>query len=199
MLPTYPRFAKAAGEAMNRRFRAVHNSHLGPMQGMQRIIHHEGLRGRFVDKGDDDAVVVTPVEHSVSTSITFDEVMHGDFSALVAKLDGAAAEMAGSSMRLLLQRMDEAVEKTGNKLDMRGQPLTVDSILKMLAMVQIDFTQAGEPILPSMLVHPDMVPKLKKLEEESKADPTFERRRSEIIEKQREAWRAREADRRLVG
>jgi hypothetical protein len=165
---------------------------------MQKIIQHEGCRTRHISH-DGHERVFEPKRHEASTTFSRDEVVEADMETLVAKFDRAAEEMAASSTRHFLQRIEETAREVGNVYDMRGGRLTLDAMLKGLEMIEIDFDETGKPQLPSLVVNPAMVPRLKELQAESDQNPEYKRKWDEIIERKREAWRAREADRRLVG
>lgn len=199
MLARYPRFARRVEKTLGERFESVHREHLGPLGGVKKIIHHEGRRGRFVDPENRRDVVIAPTEQAVSRTISVKEIMEGDLVSLIARLDGAAQEMADSSMKLFLRRMNEAVTMSRNTIDLAGRTLDAESFLRMFEMTRTDFTPGGDPIFPTLLLHPDMVPNIKALHDQLERNPEYKRRWDEIMNKKREHWDAREANRRLVG
>lgn len=101
--------------------------------------------------------------------------------------------------RAMFETIAAATEATGNVVDRKGKPLDHDTILEALELIEIDFDENGEPRMPSLVVPPNMAPRLEQLGREAESDPEIRRRHDEIIEKKREAFVAREAARKLVG
>lgn len=77
--------------------------------------------------------------------------------------------------------------------------LSAEQILETLTQIQIDFRPDGTPILPDIHIHPDLADALRKALEELESDPDLRQQMKQLIVEKREAWRAREASRKLVG
>jgi len=75
---------------------------------------------------------------------------------LAQKLAGIAAELGKQQMQMFFQRLDEATEKAGTRVDNRGMTITADKILQMIEMTEVDFDQRGKP-KSSFMVHPDLL------------------------------------------
>ena len=63
----------------------------------------------------------------------------------------------------------------------------------------IDFDEKGNPILPTIVLHPDMMKRIEGKLAEWESDPELQARRKNILAKKKEEWRDRESNRKLVG
>jgi hypothetical protein len=126
-------------------------------------------------------------------SIPFDVLRNTDIDQFTALLyDFAEAhrqELAGA----FVQTMTAVAEATGNTISAEGQPLSFDMINDTLEMISISFDERGNPIMPTIVVHPDMTKKLMALE------PTPEQlqRQAEILQRKKAAFDAQKRTRRL--
>jgi DNA topoisomerase IB len=116
---------------------------------------------------------------------------------LNAKLDEMARELTSQEAKAFFKKMGEICEAAGTSLDAGGQPATPEMLLDMMDKVQMEFEPDGKPS-QSFVVHPDTVPALQKIAEQIENDPKLKRRNEEILERQREAWLARESNRKLA-
>jgi hypothetical protein len=93
-------------------------------------------------------------------------------------------------MPRIFEHISEICDATGNVLKRPDQSIW-DSILEMLATIEIAFDEDGNPSLPSVVMHPDMAAKI--------GDPPegFEEKSREIIARRRDEWLARRRTRRL--
>ena len=65
--------------------------------------------------------------------------------------------------------------------------------------LEIDFDKDEQPELPTIVVHPDVFKNIAEKLAAFENDPEFRRKRAEILARKKLEWRAREADRKLVG
>ena len=96
-------------------------------------------------------------------------------------------------MPKFFEYLGRVCEATGNVIDGKGQPFSFDLVLDALDKIQIDFDEAGNPEIPTMVLHPELMEKLKK------QPPTDEqiRRREEIINRKRGEYNARRRTRQI--
>lgn len=116
---------------------------------------------------------------------------------LNAKLEEIAQDIIAQSAKRFFKKVGESSEKAGTSMDAGGKPVSAELLLDMTEKMQTAFTSDGSP-LGSWIVHPDMLPAMKKASEEIENDPELKRRQADILERQREAWIARESNRKLV-
>jgi|SRR5713101_8441378 len=108
------------------------------------------------------------------------------------------ADQSGAyKMKSLFARIEEATEQTGQRLNAAGKPIDGRMLLDMIDMAEGGFDKSGKPT-NSFIVHPNIMPALKKASEEIENDPELKRRLESINSKQLQQWVDRENRRKLV-
>jgi hypothetical protein len=107
--------------------------------------------------------------------------------------------MAGQQIESFFEMMHQTTEKTGNVVDAGGKPFSPELMLEALEKIEIDFNSDGSPRMPTMALGEAQRAKLLESANDSESMAIFEMRRDKIIDRKREEWRAREANRILVG
>jgi hypothetical protein len=116
---------------------------------------------------------------------------------LDAKLEEMAQELIAQAAKMFFKKMGESCQRAGTSFDAGGKPVSAEMLLEMMNNVQMEFGPDGKPT-QSFVIHPDMLPAMKKVAEQIENDPELRRRHTEILERQREAWAARESNRKLA-
>jgi hypothetical protein len=109
------------------------------------------------------------------------------------------SQLLEQKTKALFETMKKATEATGNVIDTKGQPISHDYIFQMIEMMDMDFNPQGEPEWPTMVVSPTLGERMEQLSREANDDPKIKKRYEELIIRKKEEFRAREADRKLVG
>lgn len=87
----------------------------------------------------------------------------------------------------MFSTLTQVTDFTGNVVDGKGKGLSHEMLIEMLEKIHIDFDQDGNPLLPSIVIHPDMAKNFEKL----KADEDlYKSRFDEIINRKRDAYYA---------
>jgi len=89
--------------------------------------------------------------------------------------------------------MNELADAVGNTIDAGGQPFSVDMVLDGMEKMHIDFDANGEPIIPALLVNPQLYEKIKDIEFTLEQ----EQRRVSILARKKAAHDAKKRTRRL--
>jgi len=159
---------------------------------------HEGDRMEFEDES---GKIRTPKPREVSAKFEMPKNLSSAKSiqqmeeSLRTTVDDAARQSEG----ILFTTIDEAIAETGNAIDARGKPFSPGLILDLLDGVQIEFDDRGQPIMPTIVLHPDLFNSIKDKFPTPESDPEWAARRREILARKKEEWRDRESDRKLVG
>ena len=130
--------------------------------------------------------------------ITKEEIINKGPDAFFSKVDELAKEMVKQHSQSLLKKMGEVTERTGQVVESKSKPLSPQLILEGLEKVAIDFDELGNPIFPSLVLPPDKYEKYKNEIPKWYADPKFQKKLKELIEKKRREWIDRENRRKLV-
>jgi len=157
----------------------------------------EGHRNVMLrDTGEVDETDVRQI--SGDAELKVETILYGTVQEILETFLPAAESMASGQMQMLIDTLNQATEKTGNKVDGKGKPISFDLILETLEKIEIAFDRDGNPEMPTMMVHPDMRARLEALDKDpGKSD--FEKEQKKLIDRKRLEWRAREANRTLVG
>ncbi len=167
------------------------------MGEMSRHRVFEGRKSAIVrPSGEEDETEFR--EFSAVSEIPRKTVLYSGLDEILECFIPLAEAMANDQEKMFIETMHQVTNKTGNVVDGRGQPLSHEKILEVLETIQIDFDSDGNPRMPTMMISPAMVPKIRELINDPEAKE-FEKKQKEIIEKKRLEWRDREANRTLVG
>jgi hypothetical protein len=127
-------------------------------------------------------------------SLSCKELKEKGMAAVLEAYESAGHDMGDKQKGLFFRRFEEVVTETGQFVDAGGHPFTFDLWLETLDKVELDFSDDGEPVLPTPIAPPHVLKAMLTWE------PTHDqiKRFREIIEKKRWTWRDRESDRRLA-
>jgi hypothetical protein len=196
MLPDFPEEKLRLQELVIKRMEAVTARRMHVFGSAPASILFEGIRYRLVrDDGSVDCNDLRSVEASIT--VDFDEAESLSIPELCAKADQAALSIADQQMKLVIESLDQAIEQSGNVLNHKG--VTPDAFLEMLDRIEFSFDEMGNPHLPSLMSGPSVAPKIEAMLREIENSPTLTKRYDSIIDQQRERWRVRESNRKLVG
>ncbi|MHC1698825.1 MAG: hypothetical protein AB9919_12345 [Geobacteraceae bacterium] len=124
---------------------------------------------------------------SAEVAVTVDDVYGFDLEKLCLDIYEYAQSFLKDMTKKLFSTMSQVTDFTGNVIDGKGKGISNEMLIEMLEKIHIDFDQEGNPLLPSIVIHPDMVKSFEKL----KADENlYKPRIDEIIDRKREAYYA---------
>ena len=147
---------------------------------------------QHVDGGVEGTTLPPMVVEGVM-SIKRKDIETTNVPAIVDSIREGAQSVVSSLNEQFFPRMNTILDEAGQTIDAKGRPLTPDLLLDVLEKIEIDFDDSGNPIMPVIVAHPNVVDAIMKcpLTEEHK------RRLDEIIERKREASLARQRSRSL--
>lgn len=140
----------------------------------------------------------TPLDQSMfavsgESSISWDSIRNGKIDDYIQNLIDLSESQRKSLARHLFKNISEITDTTGQSVNAKGQPLTVDLILDLLEKVEFGFDDDGNPQYPTLFLPSAAIERLKKLE----VTPEQEKRRQQIIEEKRARFNASKRTRRL--
>ncbi len=197
MLPYFPKEKQLIEKFWNDYLARKCKEFLGVFSTIPSFAIHEGDRWKIVRS---DGVESEQPYQEMSSLLTIElsEVPELTTEKIKAKLDAVAEDMARQMSQSIFRELKQVTEQTGNAVDARGKPLTKELFLELFEKVESDFTPDGQLIPPSIVMPPDAWKANESKFREWENDKEFIRRHTEIINKKREAWYAREASRKLV-
>ena len=197
MLPDWPELKTICAKAQ---MRALHEQikKAQPVLGMiHRKVQHEGKR--FTYETEEGEVCELECEHvTAKMELSASEVPTSSMGKAVERVEGAAEEIAAQMGKVFFERVDEATQAAGTAVDAGGKGFTFDLYCDLMGRIELDFDAEGQPIMPTLCASPTALQKIKAVLMEALRDEENRQRIESIINKQRERWRAREADRKLV-
>ena len=193
MLPDFPKVRIFAHEKLMNRFHRLVFQKTGIMQDIPKEEIHEGNRVELHRyNGTKQKVAMTPTVSEMR--LERDEFKEKGLSAVLEAMDQTAADIARKQTKYFFEQLDDICDQAGQIYDAKGQPLSYDLILKQFEMIQVDFDENGQPLMPTIISGPKVQEKFDKLEITKEQEKRFE----EIIEQKRSEWHYRESDRKLV-
>jgi hypothetical protein len=130
------------------------------------------------------------IEATFDTTVSTDEIVTGDFEAIIVSMSRIAIELEAQISREMIAHIANEIERAGNVVS--GE-LSYDSIIETLERVDFSFDENGNPNL-SFVAAPQAAQQIRDL-----GAPTTEQQRrfDEIIAKRRDERDARRRNRRL--
>jgi hypothetical protein len=197
MLPDFPKEKALLQKFWNQYLAHKHKELLGIFATIPSFAIHEGDRWKL-ERSDGTESEQNYQEMSSGFTISLEEVPDLTPEKIKAKLDAAAEDGAQQMTQSIYKEIEEATRAVGNAVDGKGKPFSKELFLEMLEKIDMDFTPDGQLIPPTFVMPPNAVDANKTKFKEWDQDEEFNARHTELINKKREKWYAREALRKLV-
>ena len=154
-----------------------------------RNIHAGGFRYENENKE-----LVTPIKQiSFSIAIPVDVVINYDIEKFAVSINDFTQERINKMHRMMFDTIDKVTNLTGNIVNAEGKPFNADMFLEMLEKVEIQFDRQGEPIMPSLILNPKLLEKIK----DTKLTKEQEERKNKILEAKKQDYYAKKRYRKL--
>lgn len=196
MLPDFPEtkrlFSRFFRTYMRRKFREV-----SPFSAVQTRLLHEG-RAMKIIRADQSESSSGMEQLSAHLEIKFDEIENLTLQKAIEKHDAMVMDLVQKQTHLIRERMTSEIPES-QTLDAKGRKFDAQLLIELLEKMQIEFYPDGRPhelLVDGSLFTPE---RMAAVEKEIESNPELKRRFDEMMERKKEEWRAREADRKLVG
>lgn len=199
MLPTFPKIERFSREVLLRHIEALAAQYSPLLGKIQKHIQFEGEHAKILRH--DKSVGDTPFNR-ISIEIRFERESIKDFMEvqLPKKLDELARQLAKDASTAMYARLEEGIDSVGNVVNAKGQPLNEKLLLELLDKMEHTFSADGTWKPPTLFAHPDALKGLVQNKEAGMAgSDDFNQSLEKILEKKRNEFRRREADRILAG
>jgi hypothetical protein len=103
----------------------------------------------------------TPIEIQSKFELKYEEIRSCDIGALAAQIDKVAEESLSLVMPRFFEMIRRSSEAAGTATDLGGRPISYELWVEMVAKMDIDFDDQGNPDLPSLVVGPEMAEQLR--------------------------------------
>lgn len=126
-------------------------------------------------------------------SIEYDVIRNTDIDKFTKILWEFTEITKRNIIPMMLTGISEVVDAIGNTVDAEDQGFSFDLLNQALEKLRVDFDEDGNPILPTLVVNPNMYERIKDI----KPTPEQAQRFREIIEAKKEEHDAQKRSRRL--
>jgi hypothetical protein len=127
------------------------------------------------------------------SSVSIDTIRNTDIEDYTQFLYVLATSSIQAFADEFFKGLGEITNAVGTSLDAGGEPFSFDMLNDILEKLHIQFDEEGEPILPTLVMHPKMAERIGNM----KPTPEQEKRYAEIIERKRAEHYAKKRTRRL--
>ena len=197
MLPDFPEQKKRLADLYTRILREARAGASVVSQCTHTPVH-EGKRDQIIrEDGTQDPVDFRRLEATME--IHRDEFPSLTPAKLVERYRQLGQEMAREQMKVLIETLNRTCEESGQKVDGKGEPFTIELWMEMLEKMELPFGEDGELKESFCLIHPKMAERVKAEAERLEREPGLRRRYEELKARKRRLWLDREAARKLVG
>jgi len=198
MLPDFTKVKSRVNRDLLRWVRAQVPAVTPLIQGISTFRQHEGKIGKIV-RNDASEAAIEYRQSSFEFVTTRDEMRNFDLPAIQRKLSELAQRIGADQEKQLLETASNSAESARNVVRASGE-FTPEKFLELISRVQEDFDpETLQPVPGAVLVmHPETAAKIFPQAKEWEKDPQFKARHEQIMNRKREEWRDREANRKLV-
>lgn len=196
MLPDFPEtkrlFSRFFQTYMRRKMREI-----SPF-GMVQVRHYHEGRAMKVVRDDQSESKSDMQQLSTQLEIKLDEIEDLTLDKAIQKHDVMILDMVSKQANFIRERMSSEIPES-QSINAKGGKLNAELILEMKDKMQVAFNPDGTPqeiFFDGHLFTPDAIAAV---EQEFQNSPELQKRHEDLMAKKREEWRAREADRKLVG
>lgn len=190
MLPGFPKIRAKRVEGNGATIQFVARQ-VSPLIGeIKRHAQFEG-EGNIIERHDD--TVSDSGMGKISAVMTVPNMPLDEFTERrhLAYLVDAGRQMAEGATRHLLGELDRQLTDVGQVIDAGGKPFSEELILETLDKLHHEFTDDGDWIPPTIVIGRPTLP--------GNPSDSFNRRLAELLNRKRDDFRRREADRVLAG
>ncbi|WP_329549593.1 hypothetical protein OG548_42855 [Streptomyces sp. NBC_01356] len=196
-LPLYPELKTDLEDWFIEVFKEAARQELGPFSESPHFIQHEGTSHSY-ETIDGEEREFNYQDMTAEILMSSAEVVTKSLHDVLQLLVDKGEEFGRQQARYHHSRLNEIIEQAGNVVDGGGQKLSLDLWLKALEQLHISFDDHENPKMPTMVIHPDMAPRVKELMREAEGDETAKARYREIMERKLEEWHEEQNRRKLV-
>lgn len=196
MLPDFPETKKLFSRFF-RTYMRLKIREVSPYGAIQTRHLHEG-RAMKITRADQSESNSGMEQLSAHLEIKFDEIETLTLQKVIEKHSIMIADLVQKQTHFIRERMNSEIPES-QTLDAKGRKFDAQVVIDMLEKMQIDFYPDGTPheiFLDGPLFTPE---RMAAVDKEFESNPELKRKFNEMLEKKKEEWRAREADRKLVG
>ena len=197
MIIDYPSIKKDLSKVLLRIFNNSVQGELGPFQGIQHLMQHEGKKGSYstVDgKVKDKDYQLMEVNYKIQ----YADIPNMTFEDVVKLVEQKGKEMGEQMGKYFFKTVNDVIDETGNVVQAHGKPFSLDLMFETLEKMPLAFDEEGNPRMPTLVIHPDMTPRVRELIAQEEKEKKYEARHKALVEQKRKEWNEEQNRRKLV-
>jgi len=198
LLPDFAELKSDISKAVNIFARQRAQQHAGVLKGVKARRQFEGSSNSIVRPGEAEEQTEM-VALGSEILIPLDDLHQMSLLQVMERHDAAVKDIVEQQTRHFFAFIHKTTEKTGNVVDGKGRRFSVELLIETIDKMHMDFRADGSPIMPTIVVSPQQMDDIRASEAALQNDLELQKKFDDMISRKREEWRAREADRILVG
>lgn len=166
---------------------------MDPLLSMAKVERKDTL-GKFQTPVNDEWIEANGNEMRLSFTINDSVAKNTNIEEYISIVYDIAKQSAEHIIPQMFSLINEVCEKSGQVINAGGQVFNYDLLLDLLEKMDISFDESGEPIKPTLVMHPDLLQSIKDI----KPTPKQEEREKAIWERKKADFLAKKRSRRLL-
>jgi hypothetical protein len=156
--------------------------------------------GMQVDTPADNIMsrISSPHEITGKGMIETDDIREVRLEAFWETLFDVARGLDQGRGNFVFSKLVSISDEEGRSVDGKGEPFTFEHWLQVLETMTIEFDGRGDPIWPTTVIPPAMQPRVNKEFQKAVKNPEKMQALKRLLNKKREVFNAKEANRKLV-
>jgi hypothetical protein len=161
-------------------------------------VHHmnEGTAVEIDSPGFADHVEMQSV--GFQGQVPLDDLIRDGPAAYLNQAMQAAEAFIAAQHNMLFAKADEVTSRTGMVIDGKGMGFSPELLLEALERIEMSFSDSGQPQMPTIVMHPQLLATIREKIPIWETDPAFKKRYAELIERKRKVWIDRKNSRKLA-
>ena len=169
----------------------------GTLSDIHQSVVHEG--DRFTLHREDGSVE-TKFYHALEASVELspEDIQSEGAKKVAEAVDNLAEQLAEQEHHKFFETITSVIRSVGNEVDAGGRPFTAEIWLDVLEKMELSFDDDGTWRPPTVVLHPTMLSRAQNELGRLETDSVLKQRLDDIVSRQRDEWRVRESNRKLV-
>jgi len=194
MLPSFPKLERHRSRANNARIRQLVRAMAPMVAAVSQRVQHEG-NGFYIERQSDEHDEVEPTAISASLKLTNLRLADLIPERCDAMLKEIAMQMARGQTEMMVDKIRDVTERTGNVVEGGGKPFTAEMFIDVIETMEHSFDERGNWKAPTFFGGPARDEAFAAEMKKALESP----RLKAVIDRKKDEWRRREIARVLVG
>ena len=137
-------------------------------------------------------------EASGGGMIRKEDIRHIRLEEFKGMLQEIAYQLSKARGKMIFSELNTMLDDAGQTTDAGGREFSFELWLQTLEKLEFEFDENGKPLYPTMVIPPAMLPTVNRVFAEADQDEDKKQQLGNLLRRKREAFNAKEANRKLV-